>query len=324
VELSVSKGSATPRRGSLVLGLIPAVVALVVGGLMLPRAVVPGDVPLPLVDARALGAIEAADDARAAAVLAAPLSPEVRAAGQAIRVFNGYEAADSADAPWPEARAAIDAAVELAVRRETLSAMVALRSVQLARFMSEVRAFSASGTGSAELEALAGHFLKSMAGVGWLDGRRIAMDEHALRAAFKLKWNATAHLDGAPALALALDEQRALFSFFLSHPHATDASRYALAAARRTARSRADCEALDEGERLSAEVWRNERIEKLARIDPEYPAAYARGIGEFRAARYEASALAFQSWIEAHPNGAYALRSKNYLRAALSMSTADR
>ena len=324
MDASVASGSKNKGRGSLVLGLVPALVALLLGALVLPRAASPGDVPLPLIDGKALAVAEAADDARAAGVASKPLSADVRAAGEAIRAFNTYEAADALDAPWPEARANIDRAVALAVRAETPAAMVALRSVQLARFLSEVRTFSRTGTSSVELDALAGRFVKAMAGAGWLEGHALAMNEHALRAAFKLKWNATARLDEAPEFALALDEHRALFSFFLSHPHPTDASRYALAAARRTARSRADCDALDEGERLSAEVWRNERIEKLARLDPEYPAAYARGIGEFRAAHYEASARAFQAWVDAHPTGAYSLRSKNYLRAALSMSTADR
>jgi TolA-binding protein len=202
-----------------------------------------------------------------------------------------------------------------------VGALAALRSVQLERFVDEVRAFERTGKATPELDALGGGFLRRVAGVGWLEGRRLAMDEHALRAAYKLKWNATARLDAVPELALSLDETRALYAFYISHAHPAEGSRAMIDAARKNARTPADCEALDEGERIALETWRLDKVVKLATLDPAYPGAYARGVAEYRAGHYEASARALQAWIDAHPDGAYALRARNHLRAALAMSS---
>jgi TolA-binding protein len=56
-------------------------------------------------------------------------------------------------------------------------------------------------------------------------------------------------------------------------------------------------------------------------LDPTYPAAYALGIAHFRRGAYPASAQAFRDWVDAHPEGPYALRAKNFLRAALAADT---
>lgn len=311
---------AKAQPSSPLLALVPVVIGLVLGGLMLPRAAAPGDVPLPAVDAAALERAESADDALATRAATDRLSADVRAAGEAIRAFNAWEAKDDPDAPFTDARAAVDGKVATAWRVDGATGLVALRAAQLSRFLVEVRAFERTGEVSAELDALAGAFLRSMRVVGWLDGRTLAMDEHALRAAFKLKWNTTANVDTRPELALSLDEIRALYTFYLSHPHPTETSRFSIEAARRTARTQADCDALAEGQRMAAEQWRVEKIDKLAKIDPSYPAAYARGIGQYRAGRYQASVRAFEEWLDAHPDGPYALRARNYQRAAMALA----
>jgi len=304
------------------LALIPVAVGLLLGGLMLPRATPPGDVPLPTVDAAALARTEAADQSLSERSATAHLSPDSRAAGEAMRAFNTYEAKDDPDAPFTDARAAIDARVADAMRRDGAPAMVALRAVQLSRFLDEVGRFDRTGEVTAELDALAGSFLTRMRVVGWLEGHQLAMDEHVLRVAYKLKWNGTAGLEKLPELAPTIDELRELYTFYLSHPHAPETQRFTIESARRTARSQADCDALAEGQRMATEQWRADKIDKLAKIDSAYPAAYAKGIGEYRAGHYRVSAQAFDQWLEAHPDGPYTLRARNYHRAALAMAEA--
>lgn len=318
---SVDENKRTSTSSTL-LALIPVGVGLVLGGLILPRSTQPGDVPLPRVDAAAVSKTEADDEALAARSAVERLSPDVRAAGEAIRAFNTFEAKDDPDAPFTDARAAIDTRVAAAIHTDGAPGIVALRAVQLGRFMEEVRRFQRTGESSAELDALAGSFLARMKVVGWLDGHALAMDDHVLRVAYKLKWNVTAGLETLPALAPSLDELRALYAFYLSHPHAPETQRFTIESALRTARSKADCDALAEGQRMAVEQWRVEKIDKLAKIDPEYPAAYAKGIGEYRAGHYRASVRAFDEWLEAHPDGPYSLRARNYQRTALAMAEA--
>jgi TolA-binding protein len=71
-------------------------------------------------------------------------------------------------------------------------------------------------------------------------------------------------------------------------------------------------------ERREAELWRVDKIRKLALIDPSYPGSYALGIAYYRAGRYDLAADAFTAFISAHPDGPYALRAKNHLKAALA------
>jgi TolA-binding protein len=144
----------------------------------------------------------------------------------------------------------------------------------------------------------------------------VAPDDDALRTMFKQMWNAFLGLEGRPEMAPSLDEQRALFAFYLSHARPPKNMRDALDAARRGARDATACTAIAEAERGATETWRLERIARLAAIDPSYPAEYARGVASYRRGDFGASAHAFRAWLRDHPDGALALRAQNYLRAA--------
>jgi TolA-binding protein len=152
---------------------------------------------------------------------------------------------------------------------------------------------------------------------GWCVDHTISMPEDALRTAFKLTWNGVLGLDTRRELAPTLDEMRALYMFYLRHPHAPEAVRDRLEAARRTAGTAQACAALDAGEEMAAETWRIEKIRKLGAIDPAYPTAFALGVAQFRHGSFEAAAESFRDWLRAHPEGAYTLRARNHLRAAL-------
>jgi hypothetical protein len=315
----------SPQRGreardAMWLALIPLGVALVLGALLLPRRSGPDTVPLPVADRAALARVVAADAELAERARRDPLPGAVRALGSAVRAFHTLEAGDAESRELFDARRAVDTAL-VDVLRGGVESLVALRAVQLEGFLAEVHTFEATGARSPELAALAGSFVRSLTLEGWCDGHHLAPDAMVLRVMFKHMWNAFLGLEAKPELRPTLDEERALYAFYLSHAHPSKTMREAITAARRGARDARSCTALEEAERAAVEAWRLEHIARLASIDPSYPADYARGVANFRRGDYGASATAFQAWLLAHPDGPLYLRAQNFLRAA---AAADR
>ncbi|MDP9003118.1 MAG: hypothetical protein M3O46_23755 [Myxococcota bacterium] len=303
------------RRDGVWLALVPVGVAVLLGLLLIPRRAVPEGVPLPIADARAMQRVWVTDRELADQARREPLPGPVRALGSAIREFHSLEARDADARSLAEARRAVDVALVDAVPVDN-EALLRLRAVELASFLDEVAHFEATGTESAELHALAGGFVRSMRNEGWCDGHTLAPPSPVLRVMFKQMWSAFIGLERSPDLAPTLDEQRSLYAFYLSHAHPSKAMREAIGAARRGARDAKACRALVDAERAATESWRLDRIARIAAIDPAYPADYARGVCAFGQGEYGASATAFRSWLRDHPQGPYALRAQNYLRAA--------
>ncbi len=297
------------------LALVPLGVALVLGVLLLPRRAAPESVPLPIASGRELARIAAADHARAERARREPLPGPVRALGSALRDYHTLEARDADNRDLYAARQKVDESFTEAFRGG-LEPLLDLRAVQLEGFLDEMHRFAATGEQSAELRALAGPFVRSLTLEGWCDGHSVAPDDDAMRTMFKQMWDSFLRLESHPEVAPALDEQRALYAFYLSHAHPPKSVREAFEAARRGARDEAACTAIAEGERAATESWRLERIARLAAIDPAYPVEYARGVASYRRGDYGASADAFRAWLRAHPDGPLALRAQNFLRAA--------
>jgi hypothetical protein len=133
---------------------------------------------------------------------------------------------------------------------------------------------------------------------------------------FKQMWDSVLGLQGRVPFALALDEQRALYALSLSRPHVPAHVREAIALAWRSAKSERECAVVEGMERAAVEKWSLDHIERLSSIDPDYPAAYARGVAAFQGHHFAAAAEAFRTWLGAHPDGALALRARSYLRSA--------
>jgi hypothetical protein len=306
----------------MMLSLVPGGVGLLMGLLLLPRAAVPQGVPLPLAEPRQLVASRRADMELAARAHKGPLAGPVRALGSALRAFHVLEARGGDERDLAAARHDIDAALVEALPSGD-EALLELRATQLEAFVAELHEFEARGVESAELQALAGGFVRSMRREGWCEGHRLLTDEFQVRAMFKQMWNGLAGLETRQAFELALDEERTLYAFYLSHPHPPAATREAIAEARRGARDSDACRALDEAEALAAEKWRLDRVGRLAAIDPQYPAAYARGIASFRSGQFVLASEAFESWLRDHPDGPYALRARSYLRRSLALTRVE-
>jgi tetratricopeptide (TPR) repeat protein len=314
-----SKGDASTRGRWL--AAIPVGVACLFFVLMMPRGTTPEDVPLPYVDTRALSKVEQADRARAVAAREKRLPSDILAVGSGIRALNRAQVANDEDAAQA-ARLELDAALRALFvsgpRANVEEDLASLRAVQIQGFLDEIARFEQTGEESAELRELGGGFLRRARRVGWASDKKVVMDEHALRVAFKLVWNSVTVGDGAGPLAITLDEQRALFAFYLSYPHPGEAVLAGIEAELRDAKSEAACARARANASRETELWRVEKIRRLGALDPSYPTKYALGVAYSRAGRHDQAIDAFRAFVEAHPDGPLALRARNHLKAAVT------
>ncbi|MDB4946039.1 MAG: hypothetical protein JWP97_5573 [Labilithrix sp.] len=311
-------GTPAGTAASRWLALVPVTAALLVFLLMVPRATTPVDIPLPPVDGVALRAVHDDDDARAARARQARLPTGILAVGTAIRGMNRAMAARDAEAA-AEGRRVLDDALRGALETDgdrALDDLRTLRAVQLEEFLGEVRKYEATGAASPELLELGGAFVDRMTDAGWITGREVLLDEPERRVAFKLVWTAMIAGDRAPGLVLSLDEQRVLYTLYLTRPHVPDSQRVSFQLMRKGAASTEECESVALKERLAAELWRADKIKKLGELDAAYPTGYALGVAYYRAGRYDLAMDAFRGWIDAHPDGPLALRARNHWKAA--------
>ena len=283
------------------------------------HAAPPADVPLPVVDARALAATESADDALADRAAHEGLPQEARALGSAIRDFDSREAHAEDERAMAEARTAINHTLPDALSKGT-TALAMLRAFQMIDFLRELSAYEKSGTESAELAAVGGPFVARMTDAGWIEGHHVMMNDHARRAAFKTAWNAVVGVDRLPELALTVDETRALYMFYLAHPHVGERDRQAIDLARKTAKTDAACQAIRERELRALESWRLDKVDKLGKIDGAYPLAYARGVTHYRMGLGDAARRDFSYWLDTHPDGPWTLRAQNQLEGAAELA----
>ncbi|TKD00385.1 hypothetical protein [Polyangium fumosum] len=290
-------------------GWQPGLVAVFLAGtaalLAVPRSVPPDGLPLPLVEPQKLAETAANDDARARAVEAKPLDADVRALGSLLRAFGRADARGD-DALLAELRRQIGPAAARALAQGD-AAVLALRAYQLRAFLREVGSFVRTGETSDELVELGGPFADVLARNGWCEGGPpcvMHMDEQALRASFKLRWNEISGLSGS-ALALGVDERRALFAFLLAHPPRVSAG-------------------LEEGRAAQdPAAFLLRKIDELSALDPSYPREFARGVVRYHKGEFGRAAEHFAMHLELSPDGPYTLRAQNHLRAALERSLAD-
>jgi len=272
---------------------------------------------LPAIDGRVLSRVASDEDARATlAETDQPLASPVRAVGSALRTFNTAEASHADAATLGQARDEVVRSV-----RETTDAdaegLISLRAVQLAHFLVEVRAFERTGVVSDELRSVGGTFVDRMTKVGWCEQHHLVMPDRVRRVAFKLTWNHAALLDQNLRFALSLDEMRALYAFYFTHPHPSEEQRARFAFAMSAAPDAVACERARETEAKATATWLLGKIAELGRIDPTYPTALAQAAGLFLKHDYAGSAMMYQGWLDANPAGQWTLRVKNHLQAAL-------
>jgi hypothetical protein len=325
---SSSSVNTTSRRGGVARhlegwqGLVVSVfIAGSVAALVVPRPVEPLEVPAPSVDPEAIARVEAADDADADAVERGSaddersLDADVRELGSALRAY-GRADADADEGKLVLERQRVAAVVARAVEASP-DDVRRLRAYHLRRFVVAVRAWESGGAEPDDLRELGGGFLRMLRRHGWVDEvrgpRRVLMPDAALRVSFKKRWNEVAGLRG-PALALTLDEQRALLGFLIQSPPGPSGWRPE-PADQPPGRSKVPRPTI--GSTAFEDQISLKKIDELAAVDPTYPAELARGAVLYRLRRYPLAVEAFRRHLEAHPDGPHALRAQNYLRAAL-------
>lgn len=317
--MASSAGKREESKSGRPLALIPVAMGVLFWCLLVPRAATPEEVPLPQPDMRALRKTEAADSDRVERVKKIPLRPEVLEVGSRFRTFNELQHSAEAEPALFEAKRALVSSITVLDAAEASGELLSLRAVQVEGFLKEVERFESTGEESPELIALAGPFVSRMKEAGWAENNQIALSKDALRAAYKSIWNEAMGVGPKNDFALSIDEQRALYAFFLSHPHVAAHLREE---GRNTPETKAQCEQRQARDARLREEWRLDKVQRFGDIDRSYPTDYAAGILLFKLGRYARSAEAFRKWNAAHPGGDYARRSENYLRAAIAADQA--
>jgi hypothetical protein len=322
VTLALAAAQKTPNRtstaGGRALALVPVFVTLLFIGLVFPRAVAPGDVPLPQIDTRTLASTEEAD--RTLALRAASqdgLSDDTRILGTALRAYLALQTTDASEAEIIRSRGDLNRAVAkvLETRPHELSL---LRAAQLEMFQKAVAEYERTGVEPNELREVGGSFVRRMTDVGWVSGSKVLPDPTVRAVLFKLTWNGTLGIVNDTSLEPTLDEMRALYTFYIQHPHVPENRKGAIEGAKATAKDKLACDEVARVEAGAREEWRLEKVKRLGAIDPTYPTAFAMGVVHYRQGRYAASAEAFRDWMRLHPEGALAIRAQNHLKAAVA------
>jgi hypothetical protein len=256
--------------------VVTLVVAWGTALIVVPRPVEPRDLPVPRIEPRSAMSIRDRDRDLAASIQTRPLDAKLRRLGTAVRTVGKYE--DSSD---PQLSTARDEAKDAAKDALRLSGpdVLRLRAYQTERFLEELSSWVRSGQSTGELVELGGSVLRSFQATGWIVAengkRRVLLGDLALRAAYKKRWNEVTGIT-ADALAISVDEQRAFLAFTIEYPARPPSSA---------------------GLGNAVAMYQNQmtlnKIDELEKIDPTYPALFAKGIVFYRLASYANAATAF-------------------------------
>ena len=286
-------------------GLVAVVLAAIVALLAVPRSIESMELPVPVADVQQLQRTMRADDDAARSVVKNPLDTDVRALGSLMRAFGKADAARD-EAMLVQLNSRIFPAVVVA-RNQGDASLVALRAFQMQQFLREVRRFVVTGQTSDELVELGAAFGDVLLRSGWCIGSppyTMLMPEQVLRVVYKRRWNEITGLSGPP-FEPTIDEKRVFLAFLLRHPPRA-------------------------GDRLPSSpspgfdgAYLLRKVEEVAAVDPSYPQLFARGIVQFRKGDFRRAAESFATHLDTSPDGPWALRAQNHLRAALEQVHRD-
>lgn len=282
-------------------GLLAVFVAGTSASLAVPRPVPPVEIPEPMIEPRELERAAGADRALADGAERERLDADVRRVGSAIRAYGLAEIAGAAP-PQLERREVAEAAQRALAQGE--APLARLRAYQLRSFLRELHRWEQTGEESDELRELGGPFLDRARQSGWVEGRRLVLDDTVRAVLFKKRWVDLTLVQG-PAMDLTSVEKRALCRFLILHPP------------RDLGRGIGEGGAGEQRAAFATEQYRLRKIEELHALDPSYPADLGRGVALYRIHRYPQAVEAFRRHLDDHPDGPYTLRAQNYLRAAL-------
>ncbi len=280
------------------LGVVIVVMAWVAVLLMVPRTEVPEDVPLPQLAPREVRASRARAAAESRRLATHEMSANLRLLAARLKAYGLAEHGDDKRRMVELGQLTQEVGAPLAVleREHVLD----LRAHLAERFVESFSEFVRTGVETEELAWLGGNVVPMFRKNGWLDDTAEPEFDLVLRALHKRRFNKLL----GPDVDLPLDsaEERAKVRFLMQHPPLPPV---------------ADPHGLFAGQFLLGQ------IEDAVALDPSYPRHYARGIALFRIGRYEASAVAFDSFLAEREDGPYRIRAANYLKAAIEYAGAD-
>lgn len=296
VGLSCMSGSPAPaarptRWEGWQLGLLAVGMALLAAWLALPRPVPPAELPLPLVDQREVTHLREREAGHVAEAEQKGLSFDARAVGELLRRHGAAVFEGDAHRALRAQQDVRSRAREL-LRRGGARELSQLRAVQTQLFAAALARFERTGKRDAELQELSGNFEAKARAVGWLAGSRLALSEQQLFVLYRVRWTELVGVREEPLLRLTLWDYRVYYRILLLYP-----------------------EGRSELERDSARL---SYVEALARRDGDYPQLLARGVLLYRMGQPASAAAALLQHLEAHPDGLWALRARNYALAALA------
>jgi hypothetical protein len=259
-----------------------------------PRATEPDVLPLPIPDRAALRRVKVRTEELAKEARTGGLSYDVRAVGEAIRNC-GAETVEGKGVSQ-EVLGQVRMAVRRAREKKNERGLVLLLALQTELFIEATHAFEANGNPAPELKELGGDFLWMAKQNGWLDGRSIVLDDDERAAIFRMRWTELTGLRSEAAFSPTLDEYRAYYALYLRQAGAFKR---------------------DFGERAFSVV------RALEKRDPNYPAAFAKGVLAFRAGSFDEAADAFRTHLARHPDGPWTLRAKNHVLEALARASGE-
>ena len=280
------------------------VVLLVAGSAIVfvtPRPVSPQTFPSPSVSGAALERVRLADEAAADSAERERLDVDVRRLGSAFRAYN-LAVAEADPDELVRARGRVLKAAAAATAR-SVEQTVALRAYQMRLFLRALQRWEQTGKADETLRALGGDFVDVLRRSRWCepDSFRLRASSSVLRALFKKRFNDLTGLS-RPPFSLSPEEDRLRYGFLIEYPFVPAGRVSSVEAVVR---------------RRQALSGRLSLVDKLAQLDPGYPADLARGVLFFQAHRYVDATGAYRRWLSHHPDGPNTLRVRNYLSAAM-------
>lgn len=284
------------------LGVVAVTTALVAALLVVPRPVEPDAFPLPAVDRVAQHNDSRAERARARAALAGPLAYDVRVVGEAFRQY-GIATIERDTALVVDQHRDLQRDAALALRRLGPTPLRELRAVQTLFFQRALSHWEATGEQNADLRELGGEFLSRAEQSGWTrPPHRLVLSTEERATLFRMRWTDLTGLMDTLPFSPTLDDWRAYYRLLIEHPEGS----------------------LGEGgdERRDRVRLRLGYVDALAKKDPDYPADLARGVLFYQLGTYADSERELRAYLLRRPDGAWALRAANYLRAAVARTRA--
>lgn len=281
-------------------GAIVVAVAIVVALVSVPRPAVIDELPLPRTNLRIVAERSRVDEARARTLENQRPDYDVRALGEAIRLYGAADAAG--DTPLGSRYLQKVGEATVPALAHGAEAVLSLRAFQMTLFLRELRAWEHSGVETAELRELAGGIIALLKRSQWVQpsgqGFTLKPDRFVLEILFRKRWNELTGFKDPP-FAVSLDEERAAYAFMLLHPIVAPG----------TAPDRASqCRAADQ--------YVLRKVVELSAIDPQYPSELARGMLLLRMGRPKDAVDVLAARVDRGDSGPYAMLVRNTLREA--------